>query len=205
LGDWRRSETQQFGFFLNTTFESGTVDLARFRAGRFDRGAGFVREGLWILTSFILFRLCPFKFSALKSWALRAFGAKVGRGVVIKPRVTIMFPWKLILGNNVWLGEECWLLNLDWITIGNNVCVSQRAFLCTGNHDYNSSGFDLILKPIQVEDGAWIGASAWVGPGVSIGSHAVLTAGSVSAKDLESFGIYRGNPASFVKKRAILH
>jgi putative colanic acid biosynthesis acetyltransferase WcaF len=162
-----------------------------------------VREGLWILTSLILFRLCPFKFSAAKRLVLGVFGAKVGRGVVIKPRVAITFPWKLTLGNNVWLGEECWLLNLDWITIGNNVCVSQRAFLCTGNHDYKSLSFDLILKPIQVEDGAWIGASAWVGPGVRVGSHAVLTAGSITAHDLEPFGIYRGNPATLVKKRAM--
>jgi putative colanic acid biosynthesis acetyltransferase WcaF len=188
---------------VRTTFENGTVNLSKFRAGQFDRGAGFVQEGIWIITSFILFRLCPFKLSALKRWALRAFGAKVGQGVVIKPRVTITFPWKLTLGNNVWLGEECWLLNLDQITIGNNVCISQRAFLCTGNHDYKSESFNLILKPIRLEEGAWIGANAWVGPGVCVGSHAVLAAGSVITTDLTPFGVYRGNPAVLVKRRQI--
>ena len=186
---------------MKTALEDKAVDLARFRNGQFDRGAGPLREGIWILTSMILFRLCPFKFSALKRWVLRAFGATVGKGVTIKPRVIITFPWKLKLGNNVWLGEECWLLNLDWITIGDNVCVSQRAFLCTGNHDYNSQNFDLIVKPIHIEDGAWIGACAWVGPGVCVGSHAVLAAGAVTASDLEPFSIYRGNPAIVVKKR----
>ena len=179
------------------------VDLSKFSTGTFDRGAGPLKEGLWILASQFLFRLCPFKLSGLKCAVLRAFGAKVGRGVVIKPRVTITFPWKLKLGNNVWLGEECWLLNLAPIVIGSHVCISQRAFLCTGNHNYKSPAFDLITKAISVEQGAWIGAGAFVGPGVTVGNHAVLAAGSVATKKLEPFGIYHGNPAVWVKQRKI--
>src|SRR6202012_6092267 len=110
-------------------------------------------------------RCCPLKMSGLKCAVLRAFGAKVRRGVVIKPHVKITFPWKLWLGDNVWLGEECWLLNLDQIVIADNVCISQRAFLCTGNHNYKWPTFDLMVRPIRVEAGAWIGANALVGPG----------------------------------------
>ena len=120
---------------------------------------------------------------------------------MIKPNVKITFPWKLTLGDHVWLGEECWLLNLAPITLEDSVCISQRAFLCTGNHNYKSPSFDLITKPIQVERGAWIGAGAFVGPGVSVGSHAVLAAGSVATKDLEPYGIYQGNPAVRVRER----
>ena len=83
------------------------------------------------------------------------------------------------------------------------MCISQRAFLCTGNHDYQSAAFDLIVKPIHVEYGVWIGAGAFVGPGVTVGSHAVLAAGSIATKDLEPFGIYQGNPALLIKKRII--
>jgi putative colanic acid biosynthesis acetyltransferase WcaF len=186
-----------------TSGQSLPVDLSRFSPGQFDRGAGVVKEGLWLLVSLILFRLCPFSFSALKRAVLRGFGACIGQGVTIKPQVKITFPWKLTVGDYVWLGEECWLLNLERISIGSHVCISQRAFLCTGSHDYKRVRFDLITRPIKVEDGVWIGAGAWVGPGVTLGAHAVLTAGSVATKDLAAHGIYRGNPAVLVKQRLV--
>ena len=179
------------------------VNLSGYRATGFDRGAGLFKESLWLIVNLVLFRLCPFSFSALKRTVLRAFGAQVGVGATIKPQVKITFPWKLEMGDHVWLGEECWLLNLERITIGSNVCISQRAFLCTGSHNYKSPAFDLIVKPIQIEEGAWIGAGAWVGPGVRVGTHAVLTAGSVATDDLQPFGIYRGNPAVLLKQRVI--
>jgi len=180
------------------------VDLSRYSPGPFDRGAGPVKEGLWLIVSLLLFRLCPFSFSALKRTVLRAFGADIGSYVTIKPQVKITFPWKLTVGDHVWLGEECWLLNLERLAIGNHVCISQRAFLCTGSHDCKRVGFDLITRPIKVEDGAWLGASCWVGPGVTIGSHAILTAGSVATHNLAANGIYRGNPAGLVKQRVIV-
>jgi putative colanic acid biosynthesis acetyltransferase WcaF len=179
------------------------VDLSRYTVGRFDRGAGVVKEGLWLVISLILFRLCPFSFSALKCTVLRAFGASIGRNVTIKPQVKITFPWKLTVGDHVWLGEECWLLNLERLVIGSHVSISQRVFLCTGSHNYKRTTFDLITRPITLEDGVWIGAGCWVGPGVTLGSHAVLTAGSVATKNLAAHGIYRGNPAVLVKPRVI--
>jgi putative colanic acid biosynthesis acetyltransferase WcaF len=141
--------------------------------------------------------------SSFRVFWLRWFGAKVGRGVVIRSATNIHFPWRLEMGDHVWIGEGCWLLNLAGISIASHVCLSQRAFLCTGNHDYTSPGFVLMVKPIQVETGAWIGAGAFVGPGVCVGSHAVLTAGSVAVKTLAPFGIYQGNPAVRVKERVI--
>ena len=180
-----------------------TMDISNYRPTGFDRGAGILKEALWLVTSLLLFRACPFSFSALKRLVLRAFGARIGKNVTFKPQVKIVFPWKLTVGDHVWLGEECWLLNLERITIGNNVCISQRAFLCSGSHNYKLSTFDLIVKPITVEDGCWIGANAWVGPGVTVGTHAVLTAGSVAGKSLEPYGIYRGNPAVLVKSRVL--
>jgi putative colanic acid biosynthesis acetyltransferase WcaF len=180
------------------------VNLSSYTTGNFNRGAGKIREVLWLFISLLLFRLCPLSLSPLKRAILRAFGAQIGAGVTIKPQVKITFPWKLRVGDHVWLGEECWLLNLEQIFIGNNVCISQRSFLCAGSHNYKSSAFDLIVKPITLEDGCWIGAGAWIGPGVTVGTHAVLTAGSVAGKSLEPYSVYRGNPAVLVKARVII-
>ncbi|MGH7950561.1 MAG: WcaF family extracellular polysaccharide biosynthesis acetyltransferase [Limisphaerales bacterium] len=182
---------------------STKVDLSSYSSAHFDRGAGKGREIIWLLVSLILFRLCPFSLSPLKRGILRAFGARIGRNVVIKPQVKITFPWKLSVGDHVWLGEQCWLLNLERITIGNNVCISQRAFLCTGSHNYKLTTFDLITEPITVENGAWLGAGCWVGPGVVVGADSILAAGAVTTKNLEAGGVYRGNPAAFLKPRMI--
>jgi putative colanic acid biosynthesis acetyltransferase WcaF len=179
------------------------VDLERFDNRAFNRGASRLKEALWLLVRLGLFELCPFGLYALKAGVLRLFGARIGLGVVIKPGVKITFPWKLEIGDHVWLGEECWLLNLARITIGSHVCISQRAMLCTGSHNHSSPTFDLIVKPIRVETGSWIAAGAWVGPGVTVGEHAVLGAGAVATRDLEPRGIYQGNPAVKLRLREI--
>ena len=82
------------------------VNLSRFSTGQFDRGAGPLKEAIWLLVSRLLFQFCPVSLSAIKCAVLRWIGASVGRAVVIKPGVKITFPWKLRLGDHVWLGEE---------------------------------------------------------------------------------------------------
>ncbi len=62
-----------------------------------------------------------------------------------------------------------------------------------------------MLAPIHLESGVWIGANCLVCNGAVIGSHAVLTAGSVASSDLEPFSIYRGNPAVKIKNRLLAH
>lgn len=129
------------------------------------------------------------------------FGASIGSSVVIKPRVTIKYPWKLAVGDHSWIGEQVWIDNLDQVTIGAHVCISQGALLLCGNHDYTKPAFDLITGPIVLEDGVWIGAKASLAPGVTCGSHSVLSMGSVASKDLETWKVYQGNPAVAVRER----
>lgn len=87
--------------------------------------------------------------------------------------------------------------------IGNNVCVSQGAMLLCGNHDYKRPTFDLMVKPIVIEDGAWVGAQSTVCPGVTMHLHSVLAVGSIASKDLMPYSIYRGNPAVKVAERVM--
>lgn len=179
------------------------VDLSHFNASTFDKGAGFLKQTLWYFVNALLVRASWNPFMGVKIALLRAFGAKIGNGLVIKNNVIIKFPWKLVIGENVWLGENVWIDNLDDVTIGNNVCISQGALLLTGNHDYTKSQFDYRNAPIVLEDGVWIGAKTVVCPGVTACSHSILTVGSVISKDMEAFGIYQGNPAVKVRERII--
>ena len=139
----------------------------------------------------------------LKVFLLKMFGAKIGKGLYIKPYVNIKFPWLLTIGDYCWIGENVWIDNLTDVTIGNNCCISQGAMLLCGNHNYKKQTFDLILGKIVIEDGAWIGAKSVVCPGVTVKSHAILTVGSVASNDLEAYRIYKGNPAVVVRKREI--
>ena len=144
------------------------IDLSRYKNSAFDRGAPVWKEALWWLVRSLLF--APW-FPLPSEWkvaALRAFGAKVGEGVVIRSRVNITFPWRLEIGDHVWIGDEVLILSLDQVTIGSNVCLSQRAFLCTGSHDFSREGFDLITKPITIGAGCWIAAQAFVAPGTEL-------------------------------------
>lgn len=144
-----------------------------------------------------------FPFNGFKIFLLRLFGAKVGKGVVIKPSVNIKSPWLLRIGDFAWIGEHVWIDNLVNVSIGANCCISQGALLLTGNHDYKKSTFDLVTGEIVLEEGVWIGAKATVCPGVTCHSHAVLIVGSVASSNLDAYGIYRGNPAVKVKEREI--
>lgn len=185
------------------TLSPRTIDLSLFDNSDFDRGAPRAVEAAWVLTRSAIFENGPFGLDGLRRKALLGFGAKFGSGGALRRGVRITFPWRLEVGDNCWLGEDTWLLNLAPILVGNNVCISQRAFLCTGNHDWSSRSLALITAPITVEDGAWIGASAFIGPGVTVGTQCVVTAGSVVTHDLPPNTICMGNPCRPVKDRKI--
>lgn len=150
----------------------------------------------------LFFRSGLIPVSSVLVFILRLFGAKIGKDVRIKPYIYIHYPWKLTIGDHSWLAE-CRIENLAAVIIGKNVCVSQNAMLLTGNHNYKSSDFDLITRPVVLEDGVWIGAKAVVCPGITAGSHSVLTVGSIATNNLETYSIYQGNPAVKVKDRVI--
>jgi putative colanic acid biosynthesis acetyltransferase WcaF len=179
------------------------VDLSKFNNSWYNPGRSFLVRSIWYFAN-ALFLQCPLNMSSsLKVIVLQLFGAKVGVGVVIKPNINVKYPWNLEIGDYSWIGENTWLDSLAPISIGKNVCISQGVYFCTGNHDWNDPAFGLIVKPIVIEDGAWVGAQATVLPGVTVASHSVVTAGSVIAKDTQPYMIYAGNPAAKVNERKI--
>lgn len=179
------------------------VNLGNFDGSDFDKGAGKAKIMLWYMVNALIVRASWNPFMGIKIWLLRRFGAKIGKGLVIKNNVIIKSPWKLTIGDDCWLGEGCWIDNLDHVTIGSNVCISQGAMLLTGNHDYTNSSMPYRNAPIVIEDGAWIGAKTVVCPGVTVHENAILTVGSVATKDMEANGIYQGNPAVKIRERVI--
>ncbi len=160
-----------------------------------------VKRVCWYVFASVFFHTSLFPFSSVKVFLLRLFGARVGKKVVIKPRVIIKYPWFLSIGDNSWIGENVWIDNLGMVTMGNNVCLSQGCLLLSGNHDYSKPGFDLMVKSIVLEDGVWIGAKSIVCGGVVCRDHSVLIAGSVANQVMEGYSIYRGNPAVKVRER----
>jgi putative colanic acid biosynthesis acetyltransferase WcaF len=160
-----------------------------------------LKRACWYIIHHLFFKSSWWPFYGSKIFLLKLFGAKTGKNIVIKPGVSIKYPWFLEIGDNVWIGENVWIDNIGKVFIGNNVCLSQGALILSGNHDYSKSTFDLIVKKIILEDGVWIGAKAIVCCGVICKDHSMLSVGSVATRDLEPMSIYRGNPAVKVRDR----
>ncbi len=179
------------------------VNLAEYDNAWYDPGRGKLIRLLWLVINGCVMQAAWLPLSGLRVVLLRMFGAKIGRGVVIKPAVNIKYPWRLDVGDHTWIGEAAWIDNLAQVAIAGHCCISQGVYLCTGNHDWSDPKFGLIVKPITIEGGAWIGAKAIVLPGVTVGEHTILTAGSVASQDLPANRICRGNPATPMREREI--
>ncbi len=160
-----------------------TRNLAGFTGAGYDRGRPIGWQIGWKLVSGVLVTrwFCPMP---LRLALLRAFGASIGDNVVFRHEVKVHWPWKLTVGDNSWIGEGSWILNLEPVTIGADVCVSQDVLLCTGSHDRDSATFEFDNAPITIEDGAWVAARATVLRGCTIGRDAVVGACSLVTKDV---------------------
>jgi putative colanic acid biosynthesis acetyltransferase WcaF len=178
------------------------VRLRSFDNAWFSRGRSMLVEAMWLILS-AAFVTSWIPGSAHRCLLLRAFGARIGKRVSIKPGVRIKFPWRLEIGDDSWLGEDVWIDNLAPVQIGSNCCISQGAYICTGSHDWSSPAFDLIIKPVRIENCAWVAAQSAVSGGVTVGEGAVLSLRSLATSDLAPWGVYCGVPAEFVKERLI--
>lgn len=163
--------------------QAAVRDLRGFTGAGYDKGRGVLWRAAWLLVSgaVVVRWWCP---PAMRARILRAFGARLGDGVVIRQGARIHWPWKLEVGDGTWIGDDAWLLNLEPITIGRDVCISQQALLCTGSHDRHSTTFEYDNGPIAVDDEVWIAARATVLRGVHVGRGAVIGATALVTHDV---------------------
>ena len=176
-------------------------DLRRYHMPPDFRGrpAWFVQ--LWHLVQATLFAFSPRIAYGWRRWLLRVFGARIGRGVLVRASVRVIYPWKLAIGDWSWIGEDVELYALDRIEIGSDVVVSQRSYLCAGGHDHRRPDFPTFGAPIVIEDEAWVATDVYVAPGVRIGRGAVVGARSTVLTDLPPLMICHGSPARAVRPR----
>ncbi|WP_211435146.1 hypothetical protein [Blastococcus sp. DSM 46786] len=134
--------------------------------------------------------------SRLRRAVLVAFGARIGDGVVLRPRLRVRFPWKLAIGDRSWIGEDVWLHNQDELTIGSDAVVSQGTFITTGSHAHRRD-MALLTRPVTIEDGAWVTARCIVLGGSRIGVSALVKPGTVVSGEVPD-GMVFGQPAGEV-------
>jgi putative colanic acid biosynthesis acetyltransferase WcaF len=164
--------------------------LSAFSGVGYDKQRSMLWQAIWFATMNLVFSRwwCPARWRPL---ILRAFGAQIGRDVLIRHRVRVLWPWKLTIGNDSWIGEGAWLLNLEPIAIGSDVCLSQEVFLCTGSHDRTSPSFEFDNAPVTVEDQVWIGTQALILRGVHVGHGVVVGARATVTKDIPAQGFVK--------------
>ena len=165
------------------------------------RGRSALMVQLWWIIQDTLFRWSPQFLFGWRRFLLRLFGAQIGENVLIRPTARITYPWKVAIGDHSWIGDEVILYSLGEIQIGAHVVISQRAYICTGNHDYTKLNFAISAEPIEIAAEVWIATDTFIAPGVKIGPGCVVGARSSVFEDLPGGKICFGNPAKPRKNR----
>ena len=156
---------------------------------------------IWWMVELFLFRLSPQVMYRWRASLLRLFGARIGEGVLIRPTVRVVYPWKVSIGDRSWIGDDVVLYSLGQIRIGADSVISQRSYICTGTHDYKDPRFRISAAPVNIGGEVWIAADVFVAPGVSVGDGAVVQARSTVLSDLPGGMVCGGQPAQPVGPR----
>jgi putative colanic acid biosynthesis acetyltransferase WcaF len=167
----------------NAPVYEGMRRLAEFSNEGYSNGRRLPSMTLWFVAQNLLFDRWWFPPS-LRPALLRLFGAEVGQGCLIRHGVRVHWPWRLHLGDHVWVGEGVWLHTIEDIVVEDNVCISQRASITTGSHDHRDPAFHTDNAPIRLRSGCWIGAEAMVARGVTVGLNSVVGARALAYKDV---------------------
>lgn len=162
-----------------------------------------IRRLFWNFIYILLFRYSPKPFHSYRSMVLRLFGAKVGKGVHVYPKVVIWAPWNLELDDGCGIANGVNLYSQDKIVIGKRAVISQESYLCAGTHDYTKQGFPLYTRPIIIQSEVWVAAQSFLHPGITVGEGSVIGARSVVTKDVPSWKVCSGFPCNVIKDRKL--
>lgn len=176
-------------------------DLSQFRMPPGFRGRSAMVVQLWWLVQASLFRGSPQFAYGFRRWLLRCFGMRVGQRVLLRPTVTVTYPWKVVIEDGAWIGDDVVLYSLGDIHIGRNAVVSQRSYVCAADHDHLQPDFPIRARPVQIADQVWIGSDVFVGPGVTVGTGSVVGARSSVFASLPGGMLCLGSPCRPVKPR----
>ncbi len=171
------------------------VDLTQYDQSWYDRGRPGWYVLLWWLVQAIAFPLTPHPFNGIRLFVMRLFGAKIGKGVIIRPTARFTYPWKVEIGDYCWIGDDVVFYSIDRICLGNHCVISQESYLCTGSHDIKDPTFNLTTAPITIGNGVWIATDCFVAPGVQIGSNAIIGARSSVFGNIPAQQVCWGTPA----------
>lgn len=162
-----------------------------------------IKRGIWQWLCCPIFSILPRSANKTRIGLLRLMGAKIGHTCLIEPRVKVLMPWNLELGDCVVLGHDVEIYNYALVKIDDMSVISQRSYLCTGSHDYTHPYMPLIWKPIVIGSECWVAAESFLAPGIVIGNGSVIGARSVVTKNMPEWMVCAGNPCKPIKPRAI--
>lgn len=178
-----------------------TQRLRDFRVSSSFRGRNVFIVQLWWFVQSTLFAWSPQVLYGWRRFLLRCFGAEIGNGVLVRPSAQVTYPWNVTIGDYSWIGDDVVLYSLGKIRIGANSVVSQRSYLCTGSHDYQTETFDIYAETIVVEDEVWLATDVFVAPGITISKGSVIGSRSSVYHDMPPGMICVGSPAKPIKPR----
>lgn len=160
---------------------------------------------LWGITWKVLGAWTPPPMRKWRIFLLRLFGASIDCTAQVYGSAKIWYPPNLKMHRYASIGPDVICYSMGAIEIEEYTVVSQRAHLCTGTHDIHHESFQIYARPIHIKANAWVCAEAFVGPGVTIGTGAVLAARAAAFSDLDDWAIYRGNPAEKKGRRTVFN
>lgn len=155
----------------------------------------------WNITWAVLASWTPPPLHRWRVFLVNIFGGNVHSSCSIYSSVRIWYPPNLTMERFAALGPGVECYSMGAIELKAFAIVSQRAFLCTGTHNIQESNFQIGARPIHIGANAWIAAESFIGPGVTVGEGAVLSARGAAFRNLEPWTVYQGNPAVAIKSR----